>query len=160
MCVLLITRLLRGVGRWARKLFCGVVYVVVLPFWHFYWCRGFCHRTGSDLLLFVFISFVVYGSVKDTSGPDNFEVWVIYWQYIFDTYLWVRLNRDANCSFKNCINSASYEYRKMSTRRGARFVHIWMPTVCWKTFPGQRPRICCQLETHVSWWCNLRNTCS
>ena len=81
MCVLLITRLLRGVGRWARKpvnhtswvtvvtptdrpksvrncclieLFCGVVCVVALPLWHFCWCRGFCHRTGSDLLLFVF----------------------------------------------------------------------------------------------------------
>ena len=83
MCVLLITRLLRGVGRWARKpvnhtswvavvtptdrpksvrncclieLFCGVVCVVNLPFWHFCWCRGFCHRTGSDLLLFVLIN--------------------------------------------------------------------------------------------------------
>ena len=82
MCVLLITRLLRGVGRWARKpvnhtswvtvviptdrpksvrncclieLFCGVVCVVTLPLWHFCWYRGFCHRTGSDLLLFVFI---------------------------------------------------------------------------------------------------------
>ena len=82
MCVLLITRLLRGVGRWTRKpvnhtswvavvtqtdspksdrncclieLFCGVVCVVTLPFWHFCWCRGFCHSTGSDLLLFVFI---------------------------------------------------------------------------------------------------------
>ena len=70
-----------GVGRWARKpvnptsllavvtptdrpksvrirclieLFCGVVCVVTLPFWHFCWCRGFCHRTVSDLLLFVF----------------------------------------------------------------------------------------------------------
>ena len=80
MCVLLITRLLRGVGRWARKpvnhtswvavvtptdrpksvrncclieLFCGVVCVVTLPLWHFCWYGGFCHRTGSDLLLFV-----------------------------------------------------------------------------------------------------------
>ena len=80
MCVLLITRLLRGVGRWARKpvnhtswvaivtptdrpksvrncclieLFCGVVCVVTLPLWHFCWYRDFCHRTGSDLLLFV-----------------------------------------------------------------------------------------------------------
>ena len=35
------------------KLFCGDVCVVTLPFWHFCWCRGFCHRTGSDLLLFV-----------------------------------------------------------------------------------------------------------
>ena len=81
MCVLLITRLLRGVGRWARKpvnhtswvavvtptdrpksvrncclieLFCGVVCVATLPLWYFCWYRGFCHRTGSDLLLFVF----------------------------------------------------------------------------------------------------------
>ena len=37
------------------ELFCGVVRVVTLPFWHFCWCRGFCHRTGSDLLLFVYI---------------------------------------------------------------------------------------------------------
>ena len=35
------------------ELFCGVVCVVTLPFWHFCLCRGFCHRTGSDLLLFV-----------------------------------------------------------------------------------------------------------
>ena len=82
MCVLLITRLLRGVGRWARKpvnwlntswvavvtptdrpksvrnrclieLFCGVVCVVTLPFGHVCSCRGFCHRTGSYLLPFV-----------------------------------------------------------------------------------------------------------
>ena len=82
MCVLLITRLLRGVGRWTRKpvnhtswvaiatpidrlksvrnrclinFFCGVVCVVALPFWHFGWCTGFCQKTGSDLLLFVFV---------------------------------------------------------------------------------------------------------
>ena len=35
------------------ELFCSVVCVITLPFWHFCWCRGFCHRTGSDLLLFV-----------------------------------------------------------------------------------------------------------
>ena len=79
MCVLLITRLLRGMGRWVRKpvnhtslvavvtptdrpksvrnrclieLFCGVVCVVALPFQHFCWCRDFCHRTESDLLHF------------------------------------------------------------------------------------------------------------
>ena len=80
MCVLLIKRLLRLVGRWARKpvnhtswvavvtptdrpksvrnrclieLFCGVVCVVTLPFWRFCWCRGFCRRTESDLFLFL-----------------------------------------------------------------------------------------------------------
>ena len=83
MCVLLIKRLLRLVGRWARKpvnhtswvavvtptdrpksvrnrclieLFCDVVCVATLPFWHFCWCRGFCHRTESDLFLFLLYS--------------------------------------------------------------------------------------------------------
>ena len=35
------------------ELFCGVVWVVTLPFWHFCWCRGFCHRTESYLFLFL-----------------------------------------------------------------------------------------------------------
>ena len=82
MCVVLITRLLRLVGRWARtpvnhtswlalvtptdrpksvrnrcliELFLWRCLCCLLPFWHFCWCRGFCHRTGSDLLLFVFV---------------------------------------------------------------------------------------------------------
>ena len=37
------------------ELFCGVVCAFTLPFWHFRGCRGFCHRTESDLLLFVLI---------------------------------------------------------------------------------------------------------
>ena len=80
MCVLLITRLLRGVGRLACKpvnhtswvavvtltdhpksvrnrcliqLFCGVVCVVTLPFWHFCWCRGFCHLGLSQISSFL-----------------------------------------------------------------------------------------------------------
>ena len=28
------------------------VALFVLPFCHFCWCRGFCHRTESDLFLF------------------------------------------------------------------------------------------------------------
>ena len=43
------------------ELFCGVVCVVTLPFLHFCWCRGFCHRTGSDLLLFVSFLYVTFG---------------------------------------------------------------------------------------------------
>ena len=34
------------------------------------------------------------------------------------------------------MKSSSYEYRKMSARRGAEFVPIGMP-ICWKTFPPQ-----------------------
>ena len=37
------------------EFFCGVVCDVTLPFWTFSVGVGFCHRTGSDLLLFVFI---------------------------------------------------------------------------------------------------------
>ena len=33
--------------------FCGVVCVVTLPFWHYCWCEDFCHRTESDLFLFL-----------------------------------------------------------------------------------------------------------
>ena len=35
------------------ELVCGVVCVVTLPFWHFCLYRGFCHRTESDLFLFI-----------------------------------------------------------------------------------------------------------
>ena len=40
-------------NRCVIELLCGVVCVVTLPFWHFCWCRGFCHRTESDLFLFL-----------------------------------------------------------------------------------------------------------
>ena len=32
------------------------------------------------------------------------------------------------------MNSASYEHRNMSARRGAQFLPIGMPAICWKTF--------------------------
>ena len=40
-------------NRCVTELFCGVVCVVTLPFWYFCWCRGFCHRTESDLFFFL-----------------------------------------------------------------------------------------------------------
>ena len=42
-------------NRCAIELFCGVVCVVTLPFWHFCWCRDFCRRTESDLFLFLWL---------------------------------------------------------------------------------------------------------
>ena len=66
-------------------------------------------------------------------------------------YLYVKLNLDANrflpVESKDCMNSASYEYRNMSARRGAQFVPMGMPIICWKTFPAKK---CCQLETRAS----------
>ena len=41
-------------NRCVIKLFCGVVCVVTLPFWHFCWRWGICQRTESDLFLFLF----------------------------------------------------------------------------------------------------------
>ena len=40
---------------WACVKVMSYGYEQQLPFWHFCWCRGFCHRTESDLFLFVFI---------------------------------------------------------------------------------------------------------
>ena len=39
------------------------------------------------------------------------------------------------------MNSASHEYRNMSARRGAQFVPIGMPTICWKTFPPKTTKM-------------------
>ena len=49
------------------ELFCGVVCVVTLPFWHFRGCRGFCHRTASDLLLFVLIPKLTFTESRQVS---------------------------------------------------------------------------------------------
>ena len=43
-------------NRCVIELFCGVFCVVILPFWHFCWCRDFCHRTESDFFLFHLLS--------------------------------------------------------------------------------------------------------
>ena len=42
-------------NRCVIELLCGVVCAVTLPFWHFCWCGGFCHRTESDLFLFLLL---------------------------------------------------------------------------------------------------------
>ena len=41
-------------NRCVFKLFVLCPCVVTLAFWHFCWCRGFCHRTESDIFLFSF----------------------------------------------------------------------------------------------------------
>ena len=60
-------------------------------------------------------------------------------------YLYVKLNWDANrflpAESKDCMNSASYDYRNMSARREAQFVPMGMPTICWKTFPAKTTKM-------------------
>ena len=56
------------------ELFCGVVYVFTLPFWHFCWYRGFCHRTGSDHLLFVYF---VWLRITDEGSVLEMRIWSI-----------------------------------------------------------------------------------
>ena len=51
-------------NRCVIELFVAFVCVVTLPFWHFCWCRGFCHRTESDLFLFLLIHVVLGGQIK------------------------------------------------------------------------------------------------
>ena len=56
-------------NRCVIELFCDVVYVVTLPFWHFCWCMGFCHMTESDLFLFL-------SSVLDPSMVVNTCIYI------------------------------------------------------------------------------------
>ena len=42
-------------NRCVIEFFCGIVCVVTLPFWHFCWCMGFCHRTESDIFIFLYM---------------------------------------------------------------------------------------------------------
>ena len=58
------------------------------------------------------------------------------------------------------MKSASYEYRKMSARRGAQFVPIGMPTVCWKTFPAKTTRNSSILMMSSSEYLLLESECS
>ena len=60
-------------------------------------------------------------------------------------YLYVKLNLDANrflpAESKYCTNSASYKYINMSASRGAHFVPMGMPTICWKNFQAKTTKI-------------------
>ena len=71
-------------NRYVIELFCGVVCVVTLPFWHCCWCRGFCHRTESDLFHFLsannnnkskhlVISIIILLQMEHLDGLSSFE---------------------------------------------------------------------------------------
>ena len=83
---------------------------------------------------------------QDTSGPDNFRIlgclWTIHHRctckWDWTEMLNVSFPLRAKIVWRK--KSASYEYRKMSAR-GAQFVPIGMPTVCWKTFPAKTMKI-------------------
>ena len=55
------------------ELFCDVVCVVTLPFWHFCWCRGFCHRTESDLFLFLLLVMLRLSPIIDYRSTNIFD---------------------------------------------------------------------------------------
>ena len=83
------------------ELFCGVVYVVTLSLWHFCWYRGFCHRTGSDLLLLSSMHMYIRTHVSDARAivilckkilPSFADVKVVQQQsmlYVHDMLTWV-----------------------------------------------------------------------
>ena len=73
------------------------------------------------------------------------EVCVLLMGKTSSMYLYVKLNWDANrflpAESKDCMNSASYEYRNMSARRGAQFVPMGIPIICWKPFPAKTTKM-------------------
>ena len=75
---------------------------------------------------------------RDTSDPDNSQnlgYWLIIRHQCICMWSWTEVES------KDCMKSASYEYRKMSARRGVQFVPIGMPTICWKTFPPKTTKM-------------------
>ena len=58
------------------ELFCGVVCVVTLPFWHFRGCRGFCHRTWVRSPPFCLCTEFNLNSI----GWDKVEISIIFLQ--------------------------------------------------------------------------------
>ena len=65
-------------NRCVIELFCGIVCVVTWPFWHFCWCRGFCHRTESDLFPFLSVHIVLASNTKGYSTLMSSQtLWVI-----------------------------------------------------------------------------------
>ena len=68
------------------ELFCGVVCVVTLSFCHFCWCRGFCRKTGSYLLLFVFILCMVDRAYFNGMLLDIFDILLYYYTCFCTTF--------------------------------------------------------------------------
>ena len=66
-------------NRCVIELICGVVCVVTLPFWYFCWCRGFRHRTESDLF-----PFLKNGMINCLT--TNFIVIIISYWYFCETW--------------------------------------------------------------------------
>ena len=60
-------------NRYVIELFCGVG-CVSLSFWHFCWCGGFCHRTESDLFLFL-----ITGDIHLIMWNTNLSVDLLPW---------------------------------------------------------------------------------
>ena len=57
-------------NRCVIELFCDVICVVTLPFWHLCLCRGFCHRTKSDLFLFL-----IWCKLRHFIDISNYRSW-------------------------------------------------------------------------------------
>ena len=93
---------------------------------------------------------------RDTSDQDNYQIldyWLTMRYRCIVMWSWTGLLIFFSAERKDWMNSASYEYRNISGRRGVQLVPIGMPTFYWKTFP-RRPRnvIACEL-------CHLHFTC-
>ena len=81
---------------------------------------------------------------QDTSGPDNFQIlgclWTIHHRCTCN-WDWTEMLTVSFPLRTKTMRFNLYEYRKMSARRGAQFVPIGMPTVCWKNFPAKTTKI-------------------
>ena len=92
---------------------------------------------------------------QDTSEVDhsqNLDYWLAERHRCIYMWSWTEIPTFFPAESKNCMNSASCEYRNMSVRRGALpvFAFIGMPTICWKTFPQKTTKMFCARNKHVN----------
>ena len=70
-----------------------------MPFWHFCWCRGFCHRTDSDLFLFLqILKCLFYNRARSLSFSDIEKF--IYVEIITPISTWLSFKADPS-SYKS-----------------------------------------------------------
>ena len=75
---------------------------------------------------------------RDTSDQDNspnLGYWLTLRHRCICMWSWTEMLTFFPVDSKDCMSSASYEYRNVSARRGAQYVSIGMPTICWNPPP-------------------------
>ena len=88
----------------------------------------------------------VQRNTSDADKSQNLGYWLTIRHRCIMMWSWTEMLTFFPVESKDCMKSASYEYRKMSARRGAQFVPIGMQTLLENLSPEDHKKFC-RLET-------------